>query len=178
VTGRARTAGRDWGVFGLLDAAINGLIVLLYTIIIVAMFAQVVFRYVLGAPLSWSEEISRYMFIWLCYLGCYVAIVRNAHVGVDYLTRHLSRAVLVPLNLALTVMTVVALAFVTYQAVLLTQDNVRAEWGTIPFLSMALAYAAIPAGASLMLLAFLRVVGRLLSGQLPEGGPASAGADL
>ena len=30
---------------------------------------QVFMRYVMGASLSWSEELARYLFIWLIYLG-------------------------------------------------------------------------------------------------------------
>jgi TRAP-type C4-dicarboxylate transport system permease small subunit len=107
-----------------------------------------------------------------------VAIVRNAHVGVDYLTRHLSPAVVRPLNIVLAAMIAVALAFVAGHAILLTQDNVRAEWGTVPFMSMAVPYAAVPVGVCLMLLAFLRVMARLYSGRLPGVAPPGAGADL
>ena len=31
--------------------------------------AQVIFRYVLAAPLPWSEELARYCFVWIVFLG-------------------------------------------------------------------------------------------------------------
>jgi len=39
----------------------------------VAMFAcvlaQVVFRYFLGSPLTWSDELARYLFVWCAFLA-------------------------------------------------------------------------------------------------------------
>ena len=35
----------------------------------VLIFIQVIMRYVFGSSLVWSEEMARYMFIWLIYLG-------------------------------------------------------------------------------------------------------------
>jgi TRAP-type C4-dicarboxylate transport system permease small subunit len=158
----------------ILDRLIAAVVTVLYAVIIVAMFAQVVFRYALGSPLSWSEETSRYMFIWLCYLGAYLAVVRNAHVGVDYLTRHFSAVVMRRLNIVFAVVSIVALGFVAYRGALLALDNARAEWWTIPFLSLGLAYAAVPVGAALMILAFLRVLIRLLAGRPPYPEPEAS----
>jgi TRAP-type C4-dicarboxylate transport system permease small subunit len=47
--------------------------------------AQVFFRYVLNQSLFWSEELARYLLIWLTFLGASVAYYRKAHPGVDIL---------------------------------------------------------------------------------------------
>jgi len=51
---------------------------------------QVFFRYVLNQSLFWSEELARFMLVWLTFLGASVAYKRRAHPGVDILTRRLS----------------------------------------------------------------------------------------
>ena len=33
------------------------------------LLAQVISRYLFGKPLTWSEELARYMFVWLALLG-------------------------------------------------------------------------------------------------------------
>jgi len=52
----------------------------------VAMFAcvlgQVVFRYFLGSPLTWSDELARYLFIWCSFLGWVIAARRRSHLAV------------------------------------------------------------------------------------------------
>ena len=51
---------------------------------------QVFCRYVLNSSLFWSEELARYMLVWLSFLGATVAYYRNLHPGVDTVTSRLS----------------------------------------------------------------------------------------
>lgn len=45
---------------------------------------QVFTRYVLGSASTWSEEIGRYMFIWIIFLGCSYAMKTDEHIRVDF----------------------------------------------------------------------------------------------
>ncbi len=47
---------------------------------------QVFCRYVLNSSLFWSEELARYMLVWLSFFGATVAYYRNLHPGVDVFT--------------------------------------------------------------------------------------------
>jgi len=47
--------------------------------------AQVFFRYVLNRSLFWSEELARYLMVWLTFLGASVAYRRKLHPGIDVL---------------------------------------------------------------------------------------------
>jgi len=51
---------------------------------------QVFCRYILNSSLFWSEELARYMLVWLSFFGATVAYYRNLHPGVDVLTSRLS----------------------------------------------------------------------------------------
>jgi C4-dicarboxylate transporter DctQ subunit len=46
-------------------------------------------RYVLFAPLPWSEQIPKYAMIWMGFLGASVGISRNRHIGFDILVSRL-----------------------------------------------------------------------------------------
>ncbi|MDR3073379.1 MAG: TRAP transporter small permease, partial [Deltaproteobacteria bacterium] len=52
---------------------------------------QVVMRYGFQASLSWSEEVSRYLFIWLVYVGISYGVKKSAHVSVTVLDLVLSK---------------------------------------------------------------------------------------
>lgn len=44
---------------------------------------QVFFRYVLNNSLSWSEELARYLFIWMIYVGISYGVKLDKHICVD-----------------------------------------------------------------------------------------------
>ncbi len=69
---------------------------LLIVVAMVAMvgmvFGNVVLRYGFNSGIDISEEMSRYCFIWLTYIGAMVAMRDRSHVGVDMVIRLLPRA--------------------------------------------------------------------------------------
>lgn len=53
--------------------------------IVVFMSIHVFCRYVLKAPLTWSEEATRYMFIWFVFMGVSYGIKNDTHIRVNIL---------------------------------------------------------------------------------------------
>lgn len=56
----------------------------------VTVMLQVYFRYVAQAPLPWSEELARYLLVFLSFIGGALAYYRGAHVSLDLLSERLS----------------------------------------------------------------------------------------
>jgi TRAP-type C4-dicarboxylate transport system permease small subunit len=52
---------------------------------VVVTFAQVVARFVFNDPISWSEEIARFLFLWITLIGASHAIAFGKHFCVDFL---------------------------------------------------------------------------------------------
>ena len=50
---------------------------------VVIIAVQVFWRYVLGSPLAWTEEISRYVFIWIVMLGIPIMFNRDIAICFD-----------------------------------------------------------------------------------------------
>jgi TRAP-type C4-dicarboxylate transport system permease small subunit len=48
-------------------------------------FGNVVLRYVLQFGIAVSEELSRWLFVWMTFLGAVVALKEHAHLGTDIL---------------------------------------------------------------------------------------------
>lgn len=59
------------------------LLTFLFLVMIVLMLAQVFWRYFLELPLSWSEEIARFLFIIITYLGAAVATFEKSHIEIN-----------------------------------------------------------------------------------------------
>ena len=62
------------------------LLVLLMVAEVIIVFAQVITRFILKSPLAWSEEIARYMFIWLVWIGAAYATKENKNIKIDLLS--------------------------------------------------------------------------------------------
>ena len=65
------------------------LIVLCMLAMVVMVFGNVVLRYAFNTGITISDEMSRYFFIWLTYIGAMVAMREKGHLGVDTLVKHL-----------------------------------------------------------------------------------------
>ena len=51
----------------------------LLMVIVAVIFANVVGRYFLHAPLRWSDEVAQFLFLWLAYLGALAALMGGRH---------------------------------------------------------------------------------------------------
>ena len=65
------------------------LVVLCMVAMVVMVFGNVVLRYAFNSGITVSDEMSRYFFIWLTYIGAMVAMREGGHLGVDTLVKHL-----------------------------------------------------------------------------------------
>jgi TRAP-type C4-dicarboxylate transport system permease small subunit len=79
------------------DVLCKGLLGVLF----ILMFAHIFWRYVLNAPLTWSEELALILFIWLVFFGSSLAIRKHSHLVVDFIQVYLSRNPTVGLFLSL-----------------------------------------------------------------------------
>jgi len=68
------------------------LLVTMLAVMVVMVFGNVVLRYGFNSGIIISEELSRYLFIWITFLGAIVAMRENAHLGLDTVVRLLPRA--------------------------------------------------------------------------------------
>jgi TRAP-type C4-dicarboxylate transport system permease small subunit len=69
--------------------ALEGAIALLLAIMVVLVFGNVVMRYGFNSGITLSEEVSRWLFVWLTFLGAIVALKEHAHLGSDMLVSRL-----------------------------------------------------------------------------------------
>ena len=129
---------------------------------------QVAGRYLLPAAPAWTEELARFLQVWLVFLAAPVCLDRGMHLAVDYLTPRLSeRRRRLARRLVLALVGGWSLAIVVLGARLLRVAALQ----TSPALgvSMVWPYLAVPVGGALLALV---VAARLFD---PSTGPAGAG---
>jgi TRAP-type C4-dicarboxylate transport system permease small subunit len=74
------------------DAVLRTLCIVLFAILVLLVCWQILTRLVLNDPSVWSEEASRYTFIWLSLIGISVATGERADVAIDLLVKKLPDA--------------------------------------------------------------------------------------
>lgn len=70
---------------------VEALLALLLLTMVVMVFGNVVLRYVFNSGIVVSEELSRFCFVWLTFIGAVVAMRDGTHLGMDAVVRALSR---------------------------------------------------------------------------------------
>lgn len=118
----------------------------LLAIIVVLGLWQVVSRFVLAQPSSWTEEAMRRLLIWCVMLGIAVAFRRGALVSVDLALRTATGGLRTALRHLITGTALAYLAVLLWYGLDLTW-RVRFQTFASTELSMAWAYAALPVGA-------------------------------
>jgi TRAP-type transport system small permease protein len=61
------------------------LLAVMLAVMVVLVFGNVVMRYAFNSGFTVSEELSRWLFVWLTFLGAVVALRDNGHLGTDML---------------------------------------------------------------------------------------------
>ena len=74
-----------------LTHAMHGLIVVSLALMVVMVFGNVVLRYVFNSGITASEELARFFFLWLIFVGSVVVMRDHGHLGVDSVIARLPR---------------------------------------------------------------------------------------
>ena len=74
------------------DAALRALLVILVVALVVSVAWQVLSRYLLEDPSPWTEELARFLLIWIGMLGASYAFRQRAHLGLELLPQKLTGA--------------------------------------------------------------------------------------
>jgi TRAP-type C4-dicarboxylate transport system permease small subunit len=126
-------------------------------------FLQVISRYFFGYSPSYSEELSRYLFVWVVFLSLPVVSRQGGHMVVGLLLERFTGARLRRLKIAGGLCSITFLAIMVYQGIRMIK---LASWQTSPAmeLPMSYVYIAIPLGCAAMLLVALDELVDVLKG--------------
>lgn len=134
---------------------------------VVLVFGNVFMRYVFNSGFTVSEELSRWLFVWLTFLGAVVALRENAHLGTDMLVGRLGptgKRVLLGLSLVLMIYCLWLLLKGSYDQFKINVDSDS----PVMEASMGWFYAAGMAFAALSFPILLQDLWRLLTGQIDD----------
>ena len=133
-----------------------------FTGIFLCVFLQVIFRYAFNSPMTWSEELARYLFIWCAFLGWLIASRRNSHLAMNFAVERLPQRAQAAIAAAIHLATLLFAWILGRSGARLVANNWDVENVAVPFnlgvvyLIEPVAAAAIAVYALLMLADALR----------------------
>jgi TRAP-type C4-dicarboxylate transport system permease small subunit len=111
----------------------------------IALLAQVFFRYILNAPLIWSEELARYLLVWVTFLGINYGVRHHAHIEMEYFFSKFPRSLQRVLPIVTQVFTVGCLLLFVPGAIRFVSAQRGIESSAMQ-INMGLVYVVIPIG--------------------------------
>ncbi len=151
-------------------AAVEALLALAMAAMVAMVFGNVVLRYLFDSGILVSEELSRFLFLWLTFLGAVVVFRRGGHLGFDTVARALPRGGRLLCCAVSSVLTLLACLVFLWGAWPLVEANM-ANASPVSGLPLGWAYAsALVSGVGLSLLA-LADLALALRGEEPPPPP-------
>lgn len=166
-------------VLDMVNRATKGVTILFLSVVTVMVAIEVFLRYCLGKSLYVTEELTRYLMVWVVFLASSLAVRDNSHVSIEIIANLFKGRARAWYNL------IAQLFFLTFLAFLILEGVVALSFQMeqiIPTLNIAIFwfYLAIPVGGALMILNLLPrlwenlriIAGKTKPVEQPEAAPA------
>ncbi len=155
----------------MLDKLFTGLRSVLYwfsvaamSVMLVVIFAQVISRYVFNWTPEWSEELARYLFVWVVFIGSALIMGESGHLAVQFVPNHFKGTAT-----GRFLEIVINLSGYVFILILFTQGAKMTRVMTFQMspgmeIPMSWVYAVIPLSSALMLLYLVKDTVRIVRG--------------
>ena len=137
-----------------ISKTVRVLLIVLFAAITIVVFMQIIYRYVLLQPISWAEEVARYLFVWISFLGAGIAVKNKSHVGVEFVIK------LFPKKITKIILTFSFLLCAFFSILMAIHgwtlvQRTSAQLSAAMRMPMSIAYLAIPVGFIIMFKNFM-----------------------
>lgn len=120
-------------------------------VMVVVVFMQVLFRFVIDQPLAWTEEVARYLLVWITFLGAAYAMSVKAHPSVEVFVERVNpkfRKVLLVLS---TIFSVIFFVVIIGQSIEMVSRSML-QTSAVLQIPMGYVYMIIPIASGLYLI--------------------------
>lgn len=131
------------------EKAVYYTLILMMAVMTITIIIQVFLRYIFSFSFSWSEEVARYLMIWVAFLGGSLALKKGLHIGVELVVARLHQEVKRWVLLLSQLLIFLFLVSLTIGGMQLTWA-VRDQSSPALLFSMSLAYLSAPVGGLFM----------------------------
>lgn len=145
--------------FKRIDQLENICLVAMFAIMVAAIFLQIIMRFVFNNSLVWSEELGKFIFVWISWLGISIGERKNEHIKITLITDKLPPLGKKISEIAAYTVLLVILAVTFYYAVTLVFFQIPVKYAGIK-ISTSWGYLSLVLGCGFMLLRVAGVIVR------------------
>ena len=135
---------------GIIEAVSGALCVALIALMAIVVLIGVYFRYVVGNPFMWTEELARFLMLWSGFLAINIAMRRDAHIKIDFIFNALPDVLRKIVEVLVDLLMTAFLVFLTFKGYQMAMGSIMNAM-SMDF-SMFWIYMAVPLGALLTLI--------------------------
>jgi len=156
-----------------LDKICQWFVIVGLAVMTVVLFAQITARYIFGTGLSWSEELARYLMVWVVYIGAAVVYRDNSHISVTVLEEIFGPLARRVLGIIQKLISAVFMGLVGWWSLAMLEF---AALQTSPnmLIPMNYVYMVFPISSVLIVMRLLLLIAEDLSSPLDKGPQAAA----
>ena len=155
-------------ILDFIEKALDAILIVMMIIMCGSVVIQVFSRYVLNRPTSWSEEMARYLLVWITMIGAGVVIRGRGHIDVDILVSRLPDRLRLIVGLFSDLAVLFFLGVLCWGGIGITQVAHR-QLSAATDIPMSLFYLALPLGAFFMILFLVSTMAREWAERLRRG---------
>lgn len=155
------------GVIGLyenMQRGLHGIITIILGLMMIVILAQTITRYVFFYSLPWSEELSRYLFVWMIMLGVNIGIRDNMQVKIDIIDRMFTGNVQKIISVVQYLISLFVSGMFFYSTLQLMEIGAR-QLSPALQLPMNLVYMCLPIGLGIAVLEIVRKIFQAIKGK-------------
>lgn len=145
-----------------LNKILETVLAILVAVMVIGCFWQVFTRFVLNNPSKYTEELLRYLLIWMTMLGVPYAYGKNSHLSINLAIKTFTEKGKVMTNIGIELLVLFLSVFVMIIGGWMVMTNSAGQISPAMHMPMQLYYACVPLGGVLMVFYGLnRLVGCL-----------------
>lgn len=134
----------------LMTALVRYLCAALLGVMAVVVFGQVIARYIFNSGFSWPEELTRFLCVWITFLGALTATAEDSHPAVDVLVKALPDILQKVVRIILRIVMIIVCVYLTGYGLKLVEMTIHDMSPGLHF-PMGLVYLSLPLSAALMI---------------------------
>lgn len=127
-------------------------------LMVLFVFLNVVLRTFFNSGLTWSEELSRYLFVYVTYIGAISAMRANAHLGVDTLISRVKPGLQMTLYVISQGLIAALMGILVHGSVKMVIQNVASKTAGLGISYSVLYFAGIITGVSIAVMAIANII--------------------